>query len=115
METVRELSLWGTGMGSTIDIVSTIEADSLRWALRDYANARFTRALPSGETPAIVITPVDTDSPELTAAYRGQDFVWWTHPAWPGALPALKDWLTFRRAPLTSEHVILWARTDLFE
>lgn len=118
-ETVRQLSLWGRGMTGEIEIISNVDAASLRWALHDYQNARF-GSLPAGNLsgdirPAIVITSDLEQSPELAAEYRGQDFAWWARPGWEGALPEnLKDWLTYRRAPVTYDHIILWARSDLF-
>jgi hypothetical protein len=117
--TLNDLSMWGRGMANEIEIVSNVDVPSLRWALRNYHNAHFgglpAGGLSAGERPAIVITSAQEQSPELAAEYRGQDFAWWARPGWEGALPAnLKDWLTYRQAPVVYDHIILWAKSDLF-
>jgi len=62
-----------------------------------------------------LITQESAEDPALSAAYRGQDFVWSVYPGWTGALPPdLIGWFTFRQAPLQLESIILWARNDLF-
>lgn len=115
MSTIRDFSRWSTGMANTVDIVSVVDAPSLRWELRDFSKARFVNTMPTDQTPSLIITKVETGSPTLTVNYRGQDFVWWVHPGWSGALPQnLKDWFTFRRAPVVNESIILWVRSDIF-
>ena len=65
--------------------------------------------------PSVVITPRTAETPALAAAYRGQDFVWWVRPAWEGPVPDdFVNWLTFRKATLGYDYIILWARSDLF-
>ena len=113
--TLKNLSEWHTGLADEIDIVSTVDTPSLRWALRNFSAARFTTELQRGEMPSVIITPRSAETPVLTAAYRGQDFVWWVRPAWNGPLPEdFINWLTFRKAPLGYDYIILWARSDLF-
>jgi hypothetical protein len=115
LETLTDLSNWQTGLADKIDIVSTTDTPSIRWALRDFSNARFTTELSPGEMPSVIITPRTAESPALTAAYRGQDFVWWVRPAWNGPIPEdFVGWLTFREASLGYDYIILWARSDLF-
>jgi hypothetical protein len=87
----------------------------LRWALRNFPKASFKAEVPTDEMPSVIVTRQSAEAPALTAAYRGQDFVWWVHPAWSGPLPdEFVKWLTFRKAALGYEYVILWARGDLF-
>jgi hypothetical protein len=115
LETLTDLSNWESGLARKIDMLSTIDTPSLRWMLRDFAGARFAAEVPSGEMPAVILTRADAETPALTASYRGQDFVWWVRPAWEGPLP--KDflgWLTFRKAEVGNDYIILWARSDLF-
>jgi hypothetical protein len=115
LETLTDLSNWQIGLEEKIDIVSTVDTPSMRWALRNYGQARFTPELSPGEMPSIIITPRSAETPALTAAYRGQDFVWWVRPAWDGPLPDdFINWLTFRKAALSYDYIILWARSDLF-
>jgi hypothetical protein len=114
-ETLTDLSEWRTGLRNQIEIVSTLDAPSIRWALRDFTQTRFIDEIPAGEMPMVLLTRQSADAPALTAAYRGQDFVWWVRPAWNGPLPAeFIPWLTFRKAALGYEHIVLWARGDLF-
>ncbi len=114
-ETLRELSLTHTGDANSIDVVSLIESPTLRWTLRDCPNAKFASSVDVDTIPAVVIAPLGSENQAWSAAYRGQDFSWWLTPGWEGILPeAWVDWLVFRKAPIYSEHLLLWARSDLF-
>jgi hypothetical protein len=85
------------------------------WALRDYPNASFEMALSATESPPIVVTLKGSDEPSLAQKYRGQDFVWHRYPGWQGVFPPeFIKWLAFRKAPLSDDQIILWARTDIF-
>jgi hypothetical protein len=115
LDTLTDLSNWRSGLGDKIEILSTVNAPSLRWALRRFERARFAEAIPPGELPEVILTRQSDQTPALEAAYRGQDFVWWVRPAWEGPLPQdFVGWLTLRRATLGYEYIILWARSDLF-
>jgi hypothetical protein len=114
LETLQELSEWQTGFKDQVDVNVSVESPALRWLLRDFPYANFINEPRPGELPAILITS-DQEQPALAAAYRGQDFVWDVYPGWSGALPEnVISWLTFRLAPLQENHVILWAREDVF-
>lgn len=122
VQTMNDLSNLDSGFVDQIDVVSTIDTPSLRWILRDYKDTQFISKPPMGELPSIVITPGFEDEsqseaqfPELSAAYRGQDFAWWVLPSWSGALPPdIIRWLAFHEAPVLQQHIILWARSDIF-
>jgi hypothetical protein len=115
MQTIGDLSEWTTGFRQNIDVVASVNTPSLRWALRDFPNARFVSEPPVSEMPSVIITRQDQQAPTLSASYRGQDFAWWTFPGWSGALPQeFIPWLTFREGPTQDQQVILWARSDLF-
>jgi hypothetical protein len=115
LQTLGDLSEWNTGFRQSIDILAPKDIPSLQWVLRDYTNARFVSSPSSRDQPSVVFTRQNDQSPELAAAYRGQDFVWWINPEWKGALPLEWDrWITYRQAPVGNVHLILWARTDLF-
>lgn len=115
MQTLGDLSEWNTGFRQSIDIVAPQGIPSLQWALRNESQARFVSSPSSRDQPSVVFTRQSDQSPELAAAYRGQDFVWWVNPDWEGALPLeWERWITYRQAPVQKEHLILWARTDLF-
>ena len=110
-----KLSIWGTGHRQQLEIVMTIDSPSLRWALRNFPDARYVTTLAASEAPAVVITPKEIEYPNLAEMYRGQDLVWRVYPGWIGAFPPdFINWLAFRQAPLAQEQVILWARVDLF-
>lgn len=113
--TIRDLSLWQTGMPETIDIAVTADTPAVRWLLRDYQNVQFLSQVPTSNMPALILTPSSQESPTLSSAYRGQDFPWQMAPGWSGPLPDdFIKWLTFRQANEQKTWVVLWARVDLF-
>jgi hypothetical protein len=115
LQTLGDLSEWNTGFRQSIDITAPQNIPSLQWALRDYARTSYVTTPSSRDQPSVVFTRETDQSPELAAAYRGQDFVWWVNPDWEGALPLeWESWITYRQAPLQTVHLILWARTNLF-
>ena len=121
-KTLDELSNWDTGFVNHIDVLATVDTPSLRWVLRDYQNVEYSTRPPIGKLPSVVITSgfieesqAQADFPELSVAYRGQDFAWWVLPSWSGALPPdIVRWLAFREAPLQRQHIILWVQSDMF-
>lgn len=115
LETLRDLSIWRTGHSNRMDVVVATPAPSLRWLLRDWQEASFITSLAPSELPEAIIATVDQSQPQLAVSYRGQDFSWWVSPGWEGAIPVdWPRWLVFREAPQVKEHVILWARGDVF-
>jgi hypothetical protein len=113
--TLHDLAAWDTGIASLMEIQSTVNSPSLRWALRNFSTVTYTVGLAKDQLPAAFITPESTQSLELLASYRGQDFDWEITPGWTGPLPPyLLDWLYLRKAPITSQKIILWVRADLF-
>lgn len=114
-DTLAELSKWRTGFDESLDIVVTTWNPSLRWVLRNWPQAKYLSAISPGMLPEVIIKPSDQSAPELSIGYRGQDFAWWTSPAWSGAVPEnWPRWLVFRDAPSIDNHIVLWARGDLF-
>ncbi len=115
VETLEDLSNKNIGMSEEIEILSTINSPSLRWALRKFSNSSFQSTISPDEMPEVILSPVVEEMPALTSSYRGQDFVWKTWPGWEGVLPEdFISWFTFRTAPINAEKVILWARSDQF-
>lgn len=113
--TLSDLSSWNTGLRDQLVVVSLADTNALRWALRDYPNARFEPSLSPTESPPVVITLKGAEELKLAQNYRGQDFVWRVYPGWPGVFPPdFINWLAFRQAPLSSDQIILWARADIF-
>lgn len=115
METLSELSQWRTGIENSLDVSVLSSASSLKWLLREWPEARFLSAIPSGELPSAIITTSDQGPKSLPIGYRGQDFSWWISADWSGGLPPnWPEWLVFRIAPQRIEKIILWVRADLF-
>jgi hypothetical protein len=115
MTTLSDFSSWNTGLRDQLVVISLTDSTALRWALRDYPNARFETALSTAESPPVVITLKGSEEPKLAQNYRGQDFTWHQYPGWQGVFPPdFINWLAFRQAPLSADQIILWARTDIF-
>ncbi|MEW6287211.1 MAG: hypothetical protein AB1509_13390, partial [Chloroflexota bacterium] len=93
--------------------VMGIQSPALEWALRNHP-LQVVTALDPLNPPPLVITPL-VDEPSLSAAYRGQDFIWRQPPAWENIQsPDWIRWLVFRQLPHETETIILWVRDDLF-
>ncbi len=114
---IADISEWNTGLRDHIDISINIESPAMNWLLRDFPAPEETDSFtnPLALSPSFILTDADDNQPQLTANYRGQDFVWWVTPEW-GNLVSIDffGWLTSRRIPMSYEHVILWGRGDLF-
>ncbi|MCW5876123.1 MAG: hypothetical protein KIS85_04490, partial [Anaerolineales bacterium] len=104
-----ELSWGGAGPREALAVQARSQSAALRWALRRHPQASGGQA-----APALALAPATQDPPAEFAAYRGQSFALQAEPAWEGWPPNLFAWLIFRQAPIASEHIILWARSDLF-
>jgi hypothetical protein len=114
-ETLGDLSEWKTGRRDAIDILAVSPPPSLEWFLRSWEQVAFTTEIKGEGLPTVILAPESASSPSLAAAYRGQDFAWQVYPSWNGALPPdWASWLVFRKAPQQIEHIILWARADVF-
>ncbi len=115
VETLRELSITHTGDANAVDIVSLVESSALDWVLRDYQKTAQATAVDADILPPVVIAPLGSEAQAWSAAYRGQDFIWELNPGWDGVVPeAWVDWLIFRKAPVQTAPILLWARSDLF-
>lgn len=112
---LQEVSRWQLSPAQPLEItISGIDSPALRWTLRDW-NVNITNATALTENPAVLIVPAETESPELQASYRGQDFVWRTQAFWDEFQPA--DWLRWmfhHQATEGQELLILWVRGDIF-
>lgn len=110
-----DLSRWDLGVNEGLDVfVSGIDSPALRWALRNW-NATYSTAPTLTGTPSFVIASNQLSAPELTSAYRGQEFTWRGYPAWDTTQPG--DWLRWafsHSVPQGEEKIILWTRSDIF-
>jgi hypothetical protein len=120
LNTLENLSQWKTGERQALDVTVASDSSTLRWLLRDFRAAQFSRdftgaGVTDENTPSVVITSQAQNIPGLPVLYRGQDFIMHIYPGWTQVLPkeGIK-WLAYREAPLVENQVILWARTDLF-
>jgi hypothetical protein len=114
-QTLGELAIVQNGRDDWIEIVSLVQAPSLQWTLRNYANVSYVSTLNPEILASVIITPGDSSDLSQTMAYRGQDFVWAEYPDWSGPLPPQWwQWVTTRQAPIRHENIVLWARSDLF-
>jgi hypothetical protein len=113
LKTINQVSDWSKGTVESLPVViSGMDSPALLWLLRDWEVSE-TAALSPGETPALVITPVDTTL-NLAASYRGEEFHWRQMPGWSGAaFTTWMSWLVHREFPQTSENIVLWVRGDL--
>jgi hypothetical protein len=115
LKTVEDLSNWKVGTPHGIDIAVNVDSPALLWVLRNYAKLRVVDSLALNDLPSILFTRREEQAPSLTASYRGQDFDWEVSPGWEGALPPnFSLWLAFHEAPVQTDPVILWARSDIF-
>jgi hypothetical protein len=117
-QTISDLKEWNDMRLGALDLV-VVDEDSaaLRWALRGQQKISYLPQVPTGSTPALVITANQPDL-GLAASYRGQAFTLEEKANFIPTSPAgWLRWLVFRTVPadrVTREPVILWARTDLF-
>ncbi|MDX1437807.1 MAG: hypothetical protein R3335_13420, partial [Anaerolineales bacterium] len=114
LKSLGDISEWSTGRRESVDISVTHDLPSLRWALRKYPMATFGAQPGSGSMPSTLITTL-FEEPSQAAAYRGADYLWLSALAWEGAAPPdILRWMVFRESPTRNEHIIFWARNDLF-
>ncbi|MGC1374588.1 MAG: hypothetical protein WA821_00065 [Anaerolineales bacterium] len=110
-----DFSDWDVGVIQSLDVfVSGIDSPALRWVLRDW-DATYSSAPTLTGTPSFVVASSQLSAPELTSAYRGQEFVWRGYPSWDTIQPS--DWLRWaisHNVPSVQEKVVLWTRSDIF-
>lgn len=114
LTTVNDLSEWSTGDALAQEVtLYGVDSPAIQWLLRGRVLHVVEVVNPQWEPP-IVITP-QSDSLDLPASYRGQDFTWRREPIW--SILNVYDWMKwsiFRNLPYESETVIVWGRGDLF-
>jgi hypothetical protein len=114
METLSNVSNYSVGNEHDVEVTVQAPRDgALAWALRDFPHARFVDNLDAGINSPVVITPETQTNPTLGSGYVGQGFPLRGTPSFDFSWPEWMGWLTFRRAPMQFEHVILWVRQDV--
>jgi hypothetical protein len=113
-KTLNNLSDWNKGHVESLPVtVVGLDSPALRWLLRDW-EVKEVNALSPADSPELVITPQGVEL-NLSAAYRGEDFVWYQNPNWDEALPEeWLRWFIYRQMSQQKESITLWARGDLF-
>ncbi|MCJ7583600.1 MAG: hypothetical protein MUO30_02355 [Anaerolineales bacterium] len=113
-KTLDDLSDWNKGHVESLPVtVVGLDSPALRWLLRDW-EVKEADALSPADSPALVIASQGMEL-NLSAAYRGEDFVWYQSPNWDEALPEeWLRWFVYRQMPQQKESLTLWARGDLF-
>jgi hypothetical protein len=112
--TVSDVSEFGIGddHAAAVTIVG-VDSPALEWILRE-RQVSVVQTLDGSSSPELVITPL-ADNPQLSSAYRGQDFAWRQTPLWDVTVPQdWVRWVALRAMPTSGETIILWARDDLF-
>ncbi len=103
--------------GRDLSIFSLVESPVLDWYLRHYTRYQSGAAVPLDSQVDVVIAPVGVEL-ALPNDYFGADFGLTRRATTPAGPPTLSDtlkWLLFREsaAPLETERVVLWIRSDL--
>jgi hypothetical protein len=113
-KTLDDLSDWNKGHVESLPVtVVSLNSPALRWLLRDWEVKEVDALLPT-DSPELVITRQGVEL-NLSAAYRGEDFVWYQSPNWDEALPEeWFRWFVYRQISQQKESLTLWARGDLF-
>lgn len=116
---LRSTSLQMTNSERDLNIFSTVESPVLDWYLRDFAGYESGAAVPLDMAADVVIAPAGAEL-ALPSDYFGTDFGLTQRelpPAEPSTLSNMLKWLLFREsdAPLETERVVLWIRSDLVQ
>jgi hypothetical protein len=113
--TLRQFSFQAGYGANGLPVLSTVDNPTLRWHLRDFANARFEGGIPEETTVEAIITPLGAEL-GLPTEYTGSDFGV-TRPEMEHLLSPLDTlrWWAFHQSPilLQEERMILWLRSDL--
>ncbi len=114
-QTLSNLSDWNTGDAHALAVtVAGFSSPALKWDLRDFDQVTYVDQISGGVTTPVVIAPQQEQQPALTAAYRGESFVWYRTPNWSLVISSdWLPWLVFREIQEQDTSLILWARTDL--
>jgi len=112
--TVSDVSEWGLGNDYAAKVtIAGLDSPALEWILRE-RQVSVVQILADSASPEIVITPFQ-DNPQLSSAYRGQDFAWRQTPLWDtNTAQNWIRWAALREMPTSGETLILWVRDDLF-
>jgi 4-amino-4-deoxy-L-arabinose transferase-like glycosyltransferase len=114
-QTIGDLARWKVGSRTGLDgLVAGIDSPALAWELRDLTDVDYVPGLTPQMTPSFAITR-DVVTPTLSAMYRGTSLLLSQTPEWSAMTPGeWMRWLAYRKAPVSEQRVLIWARTDVF-
>lgn len=119
-DVLSDVSVQTAGAEHEIEVFSIVDTPLIRWYLREFRSASFGGSVPSGWQYAAVVSPEEYNL-SLSSAYSGTDFdIVRSRLPLPAGQNMLMDtvrwWLLHdSKAPMDSERVILWWRSDLME
>lgn len=113
-ESIADVSITATGRPDSIRGALISDSQALRWATREFEGLDILVNPPAGIEYPLLITIGDPENSVIQDNYRGQDFVFSTHPAWGRVIPDdWISWIAFREGPLARDYLILWVRNDI--
>lgn len=118
IQTLESYSEWNYGDNKSINIhILGDQPASLYWALRNFDNISKGNVIPMDLKIDAIISNADQNLVQVDA-FRGQDILWTSKPAW-NSMNANEtfQWLLTRRAPqdmLFQKTNIVWIRNSLF-
>lgn len=118
IQTLESYSEWNYGDNKSINIhILGDQPASLYWALRNFDNISKGNVVPMDLKIDAIISNADQNLVQVDA-FRGQDILWTSKPAW-NSMNANEtiQWLLTRRAPqdmLFQKTNIVWIRNSLF-
>jgi hypothetical protein len=118
-QAMDQISEWQTGEpGELPAVIEWPEDSALGWELLTYRAAQYLAEADLLATPAVIVAPRVVQgngvvAPQLTVAYRGEEFGSVEQRGWSGLPPDLISWLLYRRGPLLTGQMILWTRVDI--
>lgn len=114
-ETMNELSVWNLEHKKNLDVtlLSDLNSPALTWLLRDW-RVDEVENLTATKSPHLILAPKGMEM-NLTAGYRGQEFVLYETAQWQDlGIDGWLRWIAFRNVPHQNQMMVLWAREDLF-
>lgn len=113
-KSLDQVTGWNAGVGTPVEIaVSDFDTPAMRWFLRHDEPVNFVPYLPPQTQPGILITG-EQEVPEISNSYRGQSLTWSRKVLWEELTPfQYLRWMITREAPVQSNPIIFWVRTDL--
>ena len=118
IQTLENYSEWNYGDKKSINIhILGDQPASLYWAIRNFENISSGHVIPMDVKIDAIISNADQNLVQVDA-FRGQDILWTSRPAWSSMnANETTQWLLTRRAPqdmLMQKTNIVWIRNSLF-